>query len=170
MVFALLMRLRQAVLHPSLLLKRIAQNLAEAKGKPKTDEEAAADAVEKGIQSLVEAYGGMSKEETASLHSQTNELLATQVCAICFEVSLTPARPLGHAQLVADGCLGAGAAHGESCFLARVQAPCLQGLSDRPFRRTGGEGRRAEVPCGGLPGRGLLGVSGGQPPQFNRPR
>jgi DNA repair protein RAD5 len=86
MVFALLMRLRQAVLHPSLLLKKLAQNLAESKGKPKTDDEVIAEVAEKSIQSLVEAYGGISKDEVVNLLSQTAEpsLLG---CCICFEVS-----------------------------------------------------------------------------------
>lgn len=85
MVFALLMRLRQAVLHPSLLLKKLAQNLAESKGKPKTDDEVVAEVAEKSIQSLVEAYGGISKDEVVNLLSQTAEpsLLG---CCICFEV------------------------------------------------------------------------------------
>lgn len=87
MVFALLMRLRQAVLHPSLLLKRIAQNLAESKGKQKTDDEKVAEASEKNIQSLVEQYGGASREEIINILSQTAEpsLLG---CCVCFEVSL----------------------------------------------------------------------------------
>ncbi|KAK4698930.1 DNA repair protein RAD5, partial [Phenoliferia sp. Uapishka_3] len=92
-IFSILMRLRQAVLHPSLVLKRLIQNLAASKklkGKSKAENEA--DAEEEVIQKLIARFsesrlhgGGQVKvEQLAGADEDAPQ------CLICFDPAEDP--------------------------------------------------------------------------------
>ena len=107
-IFSILMRLRQAVLHPTLVLKRLKENLA-AKGKSRLTADnddsapAAGELDEAGIQKLIERYaatkdGGSTidildgllepKEEGDPLENDTESLLCMEVCTSFSTTSL----------------------------------------------------------------------------------
>ncbi|KAI5480346.1 hypothetical protein MNV49_000921 [Pseudohyphozyma bogoriensis] len=88
-IFSILMRLRQAVLHPQLVLKRLAQNVAESKRKNRTDAERAADLEDASIVKLITNYGGGSAQTVDEL-SQEVEAEEEEECCICHDVAETP--------------------------------------------------------------------------------
>lgn len=78
-IFSILMRLRQAVLHPSLVLKRLKENLEQNKKlKGRSSADKATDLDEQDIQELIEKYGGLEVDDEE-----------TRECAICFDVSFS---------------------------------------------------------------------------------
>lgn len=95
------MRLRQAVLHPQLVLKRLAQNLAEKKKlKGRTQSDIDGELDEEGIKKLLDSYSGTDKEEEGGRRegaypSQVLQALLdgdeeVDECVICFEALTSP--------------------------------------------------------------------------------
>lgn len=79
------MRLRQAVLHPSLVLKRLSQNLeANKKLKGRSASDRAGDIDEEAIKALISGYGKGGGLD-ALLDDDDQQ---SQECAVCFDVSL----------------------------------------------------------------------------------
>lgn len=84
------MRLRQAVLHPGLVLKRLSQNLAANKKlKGRTKAEKLADVEEEGIKLLIESYGGRVQSSSKAGEGTVDDTEEDPVddCIICLEVS-----------------------------------------------------------------------------------
>lgn len=95
------MRLRQAVLHPQLVLKRLAQNLAEKKhAKARTQDDLDGDLDEEAIKKLLNSYSGTdgkegSQAEGGAYQSQVLQALLDgeeeeDECVICFEAVTSP--------------------------------------------------------------------------------
>lgn len=93
-----LMRLRQAVLHPELVLKRLAHNLEEkkkTKGRSRADLDGDLD--EESIKKLIGNYGKRGEESGAYQSQVLQDLLASQdadeeeaaECVICMEVRVS---------------------------------------------------------------------------------
>lgn len=86
-IFSILMRLRQAVLHPSLVLKRLRQNLEASKQQTgKSKEDKAADAEEEVIEKLLASFsaGRYSSQVKASQLPDLDE--DAPECCICSDV------------------------------------------------------------------------------------
>lgn len=92
-IFAILTRLRQAVLHPTLVLKRLNLNIKERRGgKARTTEEKELDAEDAAIKKLLDRYavgsgngaGSQVIEELLAKGEDDNEV---EECLICNEVS-----------------------------------------------------------------------------------
>jgi DNA repair protein RAD5 len=97
-IFAILTRLRQAVLHPTLVLKRLNLNIKEQrKAKGRSAEERAADQDLDSIKSLIDRYatgsGSQDDRELSLASSQVMEELLeggdddASECLVCQEVS-----------------------------------------------------------------------------------
>lgn len=92
-IFSILMRLRQAVLHPSLVLGRLASNLAAKKKLKRSIEEKAEDDDEEIVRKLLVAYND-STEDSGKNSAKIEELMDSDLaecevsdCIICLEVS-----------------------------------------------------------------------------------
>lgn len=87
------MRLRQAVLHPSLILKRLTENLKAASKLSRTKEEKAVDIDETAIANLIRGYA--AGEQNLAGEGFLRELLDKSEdegegqieCAVCEDVS-----------------------------------------------------------------------------------
>lgn len=92
-IFSILMRLRQAVLHPSLVLKRLSSNLEANKGKDRTEEEEAADIDDEAIKKMITDYatagGAFAKSALDDILQGDEEDVIEFVgqCMICLDVS-----------------------------------------------------------------------------------
>lgn len=91
------MRLRQAVLHPHLVLGRLSLNLAQKKKeKGRSAIELAGDADEESIKQLLTNYAGNveDSEEEAQMSQSVTAILnpgkESAYCVVCFEVSINP--------------------------------------------------------------------------------
>lgn len=84
------MRLRQAVLHPTLVLSRLTSNIEANKGKHRTEAEQEGDLDEESIKDLITGYtaanGADAKALLASL-GKDDDLEAEGQCMICLDVS-----------------------------------------------------------------------------------
>ena len=86
------MRLRQAVLHPSLVLKRLASNLEANKGKDRTEEEEAGDLDDEAIKKLITDYATAGGAYTKSAlddilqGDDADEIEVAGQCMICLDV------------------------------------------------------------------------------------
>lgn len=93
-IFSILMRLRQAVLHPTLVLKRLVQNLATSKkegGRSKADR--ALDAEDEAIKRLISRFSE-SRYQPGSAQNGSDELMLLDdededvpECSLCLDVS-----------------------------------------------------------------------------------
>ena len=84
------MRLRQAVLHPTLVLKRLTDNLAEAKGKAKTKAEREVEVDEGEIAKMIENYAkgeGGNEKLIQEMLDRDDGVGEVQECEICLDVS-----------------------------------------------------------------------------------
>lgn len=84
------MRLRQAVLHPTLVLKRLTDNLAEAKGKSKTKAEREVQVDEGEIAKMIQNYAkgeGGNEALIQEMLDRDEGVGEVQECEICLDVS-----------------------------------------------------------------------------------
>ncbi|KAL8292853.1 hypothetical protein RQP46_000547 [Phenoliferia psychrophenolica] len=96
-IFSILMRLRQAVLHPSLVLKRLVQNLeASKKLTGKSKDEIQADVEEEVIRKLIarfteSRYHGGASQKAVDVLALAGADADAPGCAICFDPAEDPA-------------------------------------------------------------------------------